>query len=289
MGPGGVHRLPAMDDSASSTGSPTRSYWERRLATSEGLESVGVTALGPGFNRWAYRARAARFRSAVAPLLAASDGARVIDVGSGTGFYVDLWRELGAGSVTAADLTETAVQRLRGSRPGLEVVQLDIGAADAIEAAGLTPGGFEFASAMDVLFHILDGEAYRTAFQNLAALVRPGGHVIVTEDMIRARRPRRREIKVTRPARRVERSWHRAGLERVSVTPLFALMNFPSSGGPRWRRWWSGLHSLLAPRPWLGGIVGAALYPVERLAVRRVGNGPSTKLIILRKPPAAGA
>jgi hypothetical protein len=61
-------------------------------------------------------------------------------------------------------------------------------------------------------------------------------------------------------------------------------MNFPSAGGPRWRHWWSFLHRLLAPRPWLGGVAGALLYPVERVVVRRVRPGPSTKLIVLRKP-----
>lgn len=259
-------------------------YWERRLRDSDGLEGVGVTALGPGFNRWAYRARGARFRAAARPLLESGPRGPVADIGSGSGFYIDQWRRLGAGPVVAADLTEVAVERLRERFPDLEVARMDLSHPDALSEAGLEPGRFALVSAMDLLFHILDDEGYRVAFENLAALLAPGGHLILTEDMIRGSRPRRREIKVTRPARRVARTWRRAGLERVSVEPLFALMNFPSAGGRRWRRWWSLLYRLLAPRPWLGGAVGALLYPVERVVVRRVRPGPSTKLIVLRKP-----
>ncbi|HKJ36087.1 MAG TPA: class I SAM-dependent methyltransferase [Solirubrobacterales bacterium] len=259
-------------------------YWERRLRASDGLEGVGVTALGPGFNRWAYRARGSRFRAAAAPLLAAGPTGPVADIGSGSGFYLDQWQRLGAEPIIAADLTDVAVERLRDRFPGVEVARMDLSDAGALREAGLEPARFALVSAMDLLFHILDDEGYATAFENLAALLAPGGHLIFTEDMIRGSKPRRREIKVARPARRVARTWRRAGLERVSVEPLFALMNFPSAGGPRWRRWWSFLQRLLEPRPWLGGVVGALLYPVERLLVRRVRPGPSTKLIVLRKP-----
>ena len=260
------------------------SYWEQRLASHEGLQGVGVTALGPGFNKWAYRARGARFDAIAKPLLKRFSEPRVLDVGSGSGFYLDRWRALGARQLTAADLTETAVERLRGSHPFATAIRMDIGAEYALGAAQLQPGSFELISVMDVLFHILDGEAYRRAFVNLAELLASGGHLILSEDMIRGKRSRRQAIKVTRPARRVRKCWREAGLEQVSIEPLFALMNAPSAGGRRWRRWWSGLQRLLAPRPWLGYPVGAALYPVERIVVRHVGDGPSTKLIVLRKP-----
>jgi SAM-dependent methyltransferase len=277
---------PARDDGAGNAGRPaadSRTYWEQRIARGEGLVGVGVTALGPGFNRWAYRARAARFRAAATPLLEAGPRGPVADIGAGSGFYLDQWRQLGAGPIAATDLTAIAVQRLRERFPEVDVARMDISDPEALPKSGLAPGGYALVSAMDLLFHILDEDGYRAAFENLSALLAPGGHLVLTEDMIRGRRARRRQVKVTRPARRVRRTWRAAGLEEVSVEPLFALMNFPSAGGPGWRRWWSALHRLLAPRPWLGGPVGALLYPLERIMVLRVRPGPSTKLIVLRK------
>jgi SAM-dependent methyltransferase len=261
-------------------------YWERRLATRSGLEPVGVSALGAGFNRWAYRVRATGFERAVARSLAGAPVGPVLDVGSGTGFYIDLWRRLGAERVVGSDLSPTAVAQLRDARPGLEVVRLDIGAEDAVSAAGLQPGSFAAISVMDVLFHILDEDRYRAAFTNLATLLAGGGIVIFTEDM--ATRDRGRRIKVTRSARTTRRAWRSAGLHRVSRSPLFVLMNFPSGGGVRARRLWARLRRPLSGRPRLSWLAGAVMYPLERALVASGRYAPSTEIVVCRKPAGAG-
>src|SRR5262245_1706679 len=77
--------------------------------------------------------------------------ARVLDVGAGTGFYVDRWLARKA-SVTGVDLTEVSVRNLRERFPAARFIQADIGAplgpplADEI-------GTFDVVSAFDVLFH----------------------------------------------------------------------------------------------------------------------------------------
>src|SRR5688500_18643814 len=79
-------------------------------------------------------------------------GAEILDVGSGTGFYVDRWLRLGA-RVTGLDLTEVAVRELGRSFPQARFVQGDIGAE--LEPLTLTPASFDAVSAFDVLFHIV--------------------------------------------------------------------------------------------------------------------------------------
>jgi len=100
-----------------------RDYWEERLRGDYSLGGVGYQGLGETFNRWGYRARRRVFLRLMRPLIA--PGARVLDIGSGTGFYLGLWRELGAGSVTGSDLTAVAVERLAARQPGVEAVRLD--------------------------------------------------------------------------------------------------------------------------------------------------------------------
>ena len=60
---------------------------------------------------------------------------------------------------------------------------LDIGG----ETLPLPTGDYDVVSAMDMLFHILDEDAYRRAIANLGALVRPGGHVVLTENLLDGR------------------------------------------------------------------------------------------------------
>src|SRR5215471_1776862 len=94
-----------------------RSYWEQRLARNPGREGVGHAGIGEGLNGWMYRVRRRVFLRELAPLMPTLPMRCVLDVGAGTGFYLDRWRELGAAPLVASDLTEVAVQRLRDSHP----------------------------------------------------------------------------------------------------------------------------------------------------------------------------
>jgi SAM-dependent methyltransferase len=255
-----------------------KTYWEARLRARFSLRNVGHRKLGHSFNRWAYRVRGRVFKRSVRPLLGPAPA--VLDVGSGTGFYLDAWRELGAGSVTGSDLTEVAVRRLRSRFPSLDLVQLDIGADGA--PSGLGP--FDAISAMDVLFHLVDDDAYRRAFTNLAAMLRPGGLLVFSEDFVRGERsavPHR----VSRPIGDVESAVRGAGLEPILRRPVFFLMNTPldAEAGPLdW--WWRKFSATRFVFGRSGAVAGAALYPVELALGRTLKEGPSTELMICRKP-----
>src|SRR4051794_18000568 len=81
-----------------------RQYWETRLERRGGLDAVGWAGLGEGFNRWMYRVRKRVFEREVAPRLADREHARVLDVGCGSGFYIDRWLEAGVRDVSGCDI-----------------------------------------------------------------------------------------------------------------------------------------------------------------------------------------
>ncbi len=107
-----------------STFEPER-YWSERLEQTYSLAGVGWLGLGEPFNRWMYAVRRRVFRRTIRASVDL-EGARVLDVGSGTGFYVGLWRELGVADITGSDLTGVAVERLRYLFPEVRFEQLDI-------------------------------------------------------------------------------------------------------------------------------------------------------------------
>lgn len=78
------------------THSELRDFWENRLEDDWTESGVGYRALGRPFNTWMYRVREEVFLREVGRL--GPRGARVLDAGSGTGFYVDLW-EIGRAHV----------------------------------------------------------------------------------------------------------------------------------------------------------------------------------------------
>jgi hypothetical protein len=65
-----------------------RAYWETRLAQIDGLQSVGYASLGTNYTEWLYKIRRNILLREVCSLQVHWTEANVLDVGSGTGFFM---------------------------------------------------------------------------------------------------------------------------------------------------------------------------------------------------------
>ena len=255
-------------------GEERRTYWEQRLRGEFSLDGVGYAGLGRAFNEQMYRVRRHGFLRLLRPLVGRS--AEVLDVGSGTGFYIDRWQELGAARITGSDMTKTAVEQLSVRYPSHRFLRMDVGAAEL----PLADATFDFVSAIDVLFHIVDEEAHARAIANLGRLVRPGGRVIVSENLCRETPPPA-EHQVGRSEATILARLTEAGLVLERRAPMFVLLNTPVRSRSRLHRaFWSRTVSAVRRWPALGAPLGAALYPVESALVDRVTDAPSTEFLV---------
>ncbi|MFQ5490755.1 MAG: class I SAM-dependent methyltransferase [Phycisphaerae bacterium] len=255
-------------------------YWEQRLQNEFNLHGVGRRNWGIHFNRWAYRVRRRVFMHHVRSLKLDMSALDCLDVGSGTGFYLDRWLELNARSVTGADLTDAAVNRLRQRYTHLRICNLDIGGGQG----ELAESQFHAVSCMDVLFHIVDDDRYRQAVRNIFSLIRPGGWFIFSEAFLKGPEQRMEHI-VHRSARQIQDDLHAAGFELVGHHPFLVLMNDPvEQGHPLLKAVWRGLKGTVQRANWTGAVVGPALYPLELALVRGLNKSPSTQIILCRRP-----
>jgi SAM-dependent methyltransferase len=254
-------------------------YWSERLQKTYSLAGVGFLGMGEEFNRWAYALRRRVFRRALGRRVAR--GARVLDVGSGTGFYIDRWREHGVTDITGSDLTGFAVDQLRARYPDHRFHKLDITSASPPDL-----GSFDAVSAMDMLYHITDNEGYARAIRNLAQLLAPNGLLVLTEIFVHGENRYVRH-EVDRSLEEIGGLLEGAGLVIESRRPVFVLMNTPIDSDSRvLKKTWDGVNFMVRLGPRAANLVGGLLFPLDLALTRLVREGPSTEIVVCRKPAA---
>ncbi|WP_188193768.1 class I SAM-dependent methyltransferase [Nonomuraea sp. SYSU D8015] len=253
-----------------------KGFWESRLESDWTESGVGYAALGRAFNIWMYRIRAEVFDREAATLRLRD--AHVLDIGSGTGFYVRRWQRLGVKSIVGCDLTHAAVERLRERFPGVEFHELDIAEPGDV----LQPGSFDAVSAMDMLFHITDDARYKAALRSIAEVLRPGGVFIMSENFLQ--RPEQRgDHQVNRTLPWITKALDEAGFDVMRRVPMLVLMNAQVDANPIWRKFWGGILRGVTLSEQTGGLAGSLLYPLERRLVRLLRESPTTEMMICRR------
>ncbi|MGW0810933.1 class I SAM-dependent DNA methyltransferase [Nonomuraea sp. NPDC002799] len=255
-----------------------KGFWEERLRSDWNEIGVGYKALGRAFNRWMYRVRAEVFDREATSLPLDLPSARVLDVGSGTGFYVRRWQAHGVRSITGCDLTQAAVHRLRERFPSVGFHDVDI----AEPGETFEPGSFDAVSAMDMLFHITDDARYRMALRSIATALRPGGIFVLSENFLHG--PEQRgDHQVNHTLTWITRALDEAGFDVMGRVPMLVLMNAQVDGNPVWRRLWGGLLRAVTRSERGGDVAGALLFPLERRLVHLLRESPTTEMMICRR------
>src|SRR6266566_775311 len=92
-----------------------RLYWEERLRNHFNSRGVGHIGFSERYNYWLYRRKRECIETALRRV--SLIGKDVLDVGCGTGFFVDWYLNKGA-QVSGIDITEVSIERLRRDFPG---------------------------------------------------------------------------------------------------------------------------------------------------------------------------
>lgn len=262
-------------------------YWGELHDSADDLGIVGYPTMPLVFNRHMY---ANAVRGVLRGLAAAGvsvRGKNVLDVGSGTGFWVDLWRREGAATVSGSDLVPAAVDRLRERFPGS-----DFAPADITERAPFPDRGFDTVSIMSVLHHVVDENRFERALANLQSQLAEDGALIVLDPLVVRGRwmPPAADSahNVVRTLPRWQAAAATAGLRVAAIVPTAAFFSDPVDAGSRaafaaHRFFWRGLTGLLRGRDRLASLVVPPLAAADRALAARLRHGPSAKLIVLRR------
>ncbi len=256
-------------------------FWQTRLSKVKGLEGVGYAKLGKAFNIWAYKVRRFAFLQILFPVAQKIPKSDVLDIGSGTGFYIDIWSRLGAQKITGLDITPIAVENLKNTFPESTFYQVDIGGN--IDSIRSQLDQKDFISAMDVLFHIVDDQRFEQAVINISSLLKKGGYFVYSDNFVQAGTIRTKH-QVSHSKEYLFQLFDKAGLEVVSHKPFMILSNYPvDSKNKLLHTYWYFIENTTALIKPLGHLYGALLYPIEKWLIKKMKDSPSSEIVLLRK------
>ena len=120
-----------------------KQYWERRLSQHFDLQGVGHIAFSTAYNGWLFR----RKRRCMGQFFKNRDlrGKDVLDIGCGTGFFVEWYLRQGA-KVTGVDITTVSVETLSTK------FDADFQVADITDPSFSVHGLFDIVNMWDVIF-----------------------------------------------------------------------------------------------------------------------------------------
>lgn len=261
--------------------SQVKNYWETRLANDYSLGGVGHLAAGRNYNYWIYKMREKHFRRAIKSIHASSSS-ECLDIGSGTGFYLDQLLKSGFRIITGSDLTDVAVRNLQRKYLGCKIVKLDI----TSEHTGLTDR-YSLVTCMDVLFHIVDEEAYEKAFKNFNSLVEEGNYLIITENLTPVTKQRQHIYDRTRE--KIITHIERNGFRIIDYWSQFIFLNPPVQSSNKFLWAISNTRVFLLKKinstrlSFLGSILGFFFYLADLFFLSLGFKGRGTSILVCKK------
>lgn len=117
---------------------------------------------------WWYRARREILGDLIARKIALPQGARILEIGCGTGHNLDMLGRFGR--VDAIEI-DGAARAIASKRLGHAVMSAPLPALTGVE------GGYDLIALLDVLEHV---EADREALVGIASKLKPGGRILIT-------------------------------------------------------------------------------------------------------------
>lgn len=258
-------------------------YWQSRLSRKKGLEGVGFAKLGKYFNHWAYKVRKKVFLNLLKKHDIVPVNKKVLDIGSGTGFYIDIWESQGANDITGLDLANVSVENLKNTFHQHNFYQIDIGDKEYNEQNVLEK--YDIISCMDVLFHIVEDERFENAIKHISAHLNTGGYFIYSDNFLR-KKTKRGKDQVSRSKDLLYKLFEQNNFAIIERKPFMYLTNSPvDSKNIFLKTYWFILEQTITRLKFLGWITGAILYPLDMLLVNNCSESPTTEIILMKKKP----
>ncbi|MCD6232859.1 class I SAM-dependent methyltransferase [bacterium] len=260
-----------------------KGYWSKRLEENFSLSGVGFTSFGRNYNKWLYRMRKKVLERVVSRYKIDFPNIRTLDIGCGTGFYVDIWRQKGVRYLTGIDITAISIKELNVKYPNFDFHEADITSPTLIQDLNLREKSFDLITAFDVLFHIVDDNKFEEAIKNISKLCSQDGLIFITDIF-----PHKRPYIIFHQKSRLLKDYiqilSKNSIEIIDRVPIHYLLSAPLDISSKLLQdvflnyYWSGI-GLIERKTKL---IGPIFFILDSILTRLFKESPSTEMIICK-------
>lgn len=260
-----------------------KEYWEKRLSGCFSLEGVGCLGMGERFNWYLYKLKNRVMNRTLKKLHLSTKNKTILDVGSGTGFWINYYLKRGIKYIYGCDISNTAVRNLKtiySKYDNVFIFEADFGSKSIPFDVK-----FDIVNAMDVAYHIVDDDDFNAFIDNISRCLRSKGYVFLTDAFPERPRVTRYLHVKNRTLNEYNERMKRNGIKIIMVSPMYCFLHPPTDEKPL-----STLISLLYKiskplyrRKRLGLLYLSALYISDSFLTTFQNLGFSMKLLVGRK------
>ena len=243
-----------------------KEYWEERLGARLSLSATGHHGFSERYNRYLYKLKGRSLGRALQRYGIKTEGRSVLDVGCGNGFFVNYYTRKKS-NVTGIDVTDISVRTLREKFPLCKFLSADISYPDI----GLKET-FDIVNVFDVLYHIVDDNAFRKAVGNIGERCKRGAWILITDTLD----PKKSvgEHVLYRDLEAYRTALGSSEIDIIGLIPVFRLMSKGVSPAVKNEMLRKVLGKAIESLAWLSYIIDLAYCPIR---------GSLMKILICRK------
>jgi ubiquinone/menaquinone biosynthesis C-methylase UbiE len=217
-----------------------------------------------------------RLKKIIKKYVAAGEGS-VLDIGSGTGFVIDIWRSFSK-KIHGIDISATAVNNLSNKYPEHSFFEIDAGSQDLPFA----DNSMQAVSAASVLYHVVDDAALNKLLQSVHRVLQPGGYFIFSDNFIHGSNYNIVHQKC-RTLEDYEQLLKQNGFALTDRVANYVLFNDPvDANGKLYRRIWNINTRLSKKWKWFDAFIWPTLYPLELLLTSSIKESPAQEFMICK-------
>lgn len=155
-----------------------KTYWEKRLSGRFNLSGVGYAGFSEYYNKWLYKAKNRTLKKALSLYQINISSKTICDIGCGTGFFVEFYKQLGVKEIVGIDITSISIESLKLKYPEYDFIRGDVSSYKIEE---IVKRKFDILNIFDVLYHVKDDTAFEQAIANISSLTQKMGFIFISD------------------------------------------------------------------------------------------------------------